>query len=165
VFIRIGLATGARHEAILALTWDQVDFETGRMDFRPRDKKGNILPETKKKRPHAPVSAGLMRYLKVLKKYAEGDHVVWHRGGRLKSVKFAFKAACKRAGLKGVTPHTMKHTYITWLLQAKQSVWDVKGLTNTSVETITRVYGHHIPDELAKAANAISFKSAEIVPK
>lgn len=50
LFIRIGLGTGARHEAILALTWDQVDLETGRIDFRPRDKKGNILSETKKKR-------------------------------------------------------------------------------------------------------------------
>lgn len=64
-----------------------------------------------------------------------------------------------------MTPHTMKHTYITWLLRSRVSVWDVSGLTATSVETITRVYGHHVPDDLAGAANAVSFKSAEIVPK
>lgn len=164
LFIRIGLGTGARHEAILALKWDQVDLETGRIDFRPRDKKGNILPETKKKRPHAPVSKRLLRYLKVAYRFRRGVYVVMHRGDRLLSVKRAFGEACKRAKIKGVTPHTMKHTYITWLLRARQSVWDVAGLTNTSVETITRVYGHHVPDDLAAAANAVSFISAEIVP-
>ncbi len=52
------------------------------------------------------------------------------------------------------TPHTLKHTAITWLLQKKVSVWDVAGLTATSVETITSTYGKHIPDALADAVNS-----------
>ena len=102
MFILIGLHTAARHEAILSLTWAQVDFENGRLDFRRIDKKGNLLPETKKKRPNAPTSDLLMRFLKYAyereKQLAkkEGrkviDHVVNHRGGPLLSVKKALQA-------------------------------------------------------------------------
>jgi integrase len=78
------------------------------------------------------------------------------------SLKKAFAEACKRAKLKGVTPHTLKHTYITWALRSGVSVWDVAGLTSTSAKTIQEVYGHHAQDQLKKAANAV--KSAELVP-
>lgn len=151
LFIRIGLATGARHEAILSLTWDRVDLETGVIDFNVP---GRVI--TKKRRPHAPTNAKLLRLLKAAHAVAEGDHVIWHRGGRLLSVKKAFREACKRAGLKGVSPHTMKHTRITWLLRAKVEPWRVSKLTATSVGTILRVYGYHVvDDELRAAANAV----------
>ncbi len=157
LFIRIGLGTGARHEAILSLTWDRVDLETGRIDFRVPGR-----AETKKRRPNAPVNDRLLRLLRAAYKVREGDYVIMHRGDRLLSVKKAFAAACKRAKLKGVTPHTMKHTYITWLLRSGVSIWEVAGLTSTSAATIQKVYGHHAQDHLKAAANAL--KSAERVP-
>jgi integrase len=157
LFIRIGLGTGARHEAILTLTWDRVDLEMGRIDFRDPDR-----AETKKRRPNAPVSQRLIRLLRAAEKVREGDHVVMHRGGPLKRINDAFREACKRAGLKGVTPHTLKHTYITWALRSGVSIWDVAGLTNTSPVTIQKHYGHHAQDHLTAAANAV--KSAEHVP-
>lgn len=151
LFIRIGLGTGARHEAILSLTWDRVDLETGVIDFRLPDR-----AETKKRRPHAPVNDRLLRLLRAAKRVSNGDHVIWHRGGPVLSVKKAFAAAVKRAKLKNVTPHTMKHTYITWLLRSGVSIWDVAGLTNTSAATIEKVYGHHAKDFLKSAANAVN---------
>jgi integrase len=69
-----------------------------------------------------------------------------HRGGPLKSVKKAFEKACQRAKLIGVMPHTMKHTYIAWLLRSGVSASQVSGLTATSVATILRVYGHHVKE-------------------
>jgi hypothetical protein len=41
----------------------------------------------------------------------------------------------------------------------------VSGITNTSMATILRVYGHHVQDDLREAVNAVVGKSAEIVPK
>lgn len=95
LFIRIGLNTGARHEAILSLTWDRVDLETGLIDFR--------MPgwvETKKRRPNAPINDNLLRLLRAAAKVRKGTPVVEHRGGPIKSVKKAFKEACVRAKLK-----------------------------------------------------------------
>jgi integrase len=157
LFIRIGLGTGARHKAILSLKWDQIDLEHGRIDFRVP---GRV--ETKKRRPNAPINDRLLRLLRAAEKVREGDHVIMHRGGPLLSVKKAFGEACERAELPGVTPHTLKHTYITWLLRSGVSLWDVAGLTSTSAVTIEKVYGHHAKDRLKSAANAVN--SAELVP-
>jgi integrase len=159
LFIRIALGTGARHRAILALTWDRVDLETGRIDFREPGR-----TETKKRRPNAPANDRLIRLLRVAYKMRTGDHVIMHRSGPLKSIKKAFAEACTRAKLAGVTPHTLKHTYITWLLRSGVPIWQVAGLTNTSAATITNVYGHHAQDDLKSAANAVLGKSAELVP-
>ena len=154
--VLIGMYTGARHEAILSLTWDRVDLKTGRIDFRRPGE-----PETKKRRPNAPVNPVLVMFLRyawkretrLAKEQGRSicKYVVHHRGGQLKSVKFAFKAAVKRAKLKDVTAHTLKHTCVTWLLRDKVPVWQVSGLTATSVATIERVYGHHIQDDLQDA--------------
>jgi integrase len=154
LFVLIALYTGARHEAILSLKWDQVDLEEGTIDFRRRDKKGAVLPQSKKRRPDAPVSGRLIRFLRAAHNVRKGDYVVMHRGDRLKSIKKAFAAVCKRAKLKGVTPHTLKHTCITWMLRGGVPVWQVSGLTATSVATITKVYGKHVQEDLKAAANA-----------
>jgi hypothetical protein len=49
----------------------------------------------------------------------------------------------------------MKHTRITWLLRARVPVWQLSGLTATSIATIERVYGHHVQEDLARAASAV----------
>ena len=75
MFIRIGMYTGARATAILQLTWDRVDLEKGRIDFR--------LPgevETKKRRPNAPINDILLRALRALRKTTNKDHVILYRG-------------------------------------------------------------------------------------
>ena len=53
-----------------------------------------------------------------------------------------------------VTPHVMKHTCITWMLQAGTPTWQVAGFTGTSEKIIQKVYGHHSPDHLNEARTA-----------
>jgi integrase len=160
LFIRIGLATGARHEAILQLTWDRVDLELGTIDFRNPD-----IAETNKRRPHAAIHDDLLRLLRAAYKVRKGDHVIMHRGGPIKRITDAFNAAVERAGLTEVTPHTMKHTCITWALRAGATAWEVQGLTNTSAATIEEHYGHHCPNHLRAAANIVLGRSARNVPE
>lgn len=163
LFILIGVYTGARHEAILSLTWEQINFEDGRIDFRRR-KNGKVLSQTKKRRPNASAHPRLMTFLGYARRRAEriaakknvevGKYVIEHRGGPLRSVKKSFSEACARAGIEGATAHTMKHTCITWLLRDKVPAWQVAGVTATSLATIERVYGHHIQDDLQDALKA-----------
>jgi integrase len=162
LFIRLALGTGARHRAILGLTWDRIDFQTGVIDFRDP-----TTAETNKRRPRAPVNDQLLRLLKAARNVKKGKYVIWHRGGQLKSVRPGFVWAIKRAGLPAtITPHILKHTYITWLLRDGASIWDVAGLTNTTAKTIEAVYGHHARDgRMRDVANLVSRKSARIVPE
>lgn len=60
--------------------------------------------------------------------------------------------AIKAAGLPGVTPHTLRHTRATWLLQNGIPIWEAAGHLGMSPETITRTYGHHHPDWQKAAA-------------
>ena len=56
------------------------------------------------------------------------------------SVKTAFKRAVKLAGLSGkVTPHTLRHTAATWLMQAGVDPWEAAGYLGMSVEIAARL--------------------------
>jgi integrase len=57
-----------------------------------------------------------------------------------------------------VTPHTLRHTAATWLMQRGVPVWETAGLLGMSAEVLLSTYGHHHPDFLHGAANAITTK-------
>jgi hypothetical protein len=63
-----------------------------------------------------------------------------------------WKQACKEAGLSGVTPHTLRHTRATWLMQEGVELWEAAGHLGMSVDMLTRVYGKHHPSFQERAA-------------
>ena len=84
------------------------------------------------------------------------EHFVEYNGEAVASVKTAFKRAVKLAGLPGkVSPHTLRHTAATWLMQAGADRWQAAGYLGMSVEMLDRVYGHHHPDHLQDAVHAM----------
>jgi integrase len=61
----------------------------------------------------------------------------------------AWETGCKFAGLSTnpddpnkVTPHTLRHTCVTWMLDAGKTPWQVGQYVGMSAETVERVYGH-----------------------
>jgi excisionase family DNA binding protein len=152
LFILIGLRCGARKEAILQLRWPQVDLERGRISFKqPGAKVSN------KRRAHqVPIPSKLLGHLKRARARSGSDlgFVVHDNGARLGDVKRAFGSACRRAGLKGVTPHVLRHTAATWKAQARVPMWEAAGFLGMTEETLRRVYAHHDPDHLREAAEA-----------
>ena len=81
---------------------------------------------------------------------------VINRDGRpIKDIKKGFAAACARAGLDGVTPHTLRHTCATWLMQAGVDKWEAAGFLAMTLDTLERNYAHHHPDHLRRAAEAL----------
>ena len=75
------------------------------------------------------------------------------------SVKAAFKKAVQLAKLKGtISPHTLRHATVTWLMQTGVDKWEAAGFLGMTVEMLDRVYGHHHPDHLKVAARAIGYR-------
>ncbi|WP_311924681.1 tyrosine-type recombinase/integrase [Microvirga sp. 3-52] len=64
----------------------------------------------------------------------------------------AFRRACEDAGLEGVTPHTLRHTAATWLMQRGTDLWEAAGFLGMTVETLEKTYGHHHADFQRQAA-------------
>ena len=160
LFILLGLYTGRRKEAILSLRWSQVDLEERLIDFETPGRE-----RTKKRRGKVPIPTKLVPHLERARMRGTDLGYVLHiNGQRIGNIKKGFAAACRRAGLEGVSPHTLRHTAATWLMQAGVPQWQAAGFLAMSEKTLRDVYGHHHPDFLREAAAAIG-KRPQLVRK
>lgn len=82
----------------------------------------------------------------------ESRYVCHYDGQPVQKLRRSFPAAARRAGLDRVTPHTLRHTRATWLMQEGVPIWEAAGHLGMSIETLQRVYGHHHPDWQKRAA-------------
>lgn len=151
LFILIAMYTGARVEAILSLTWDRVDFENNRIDFQIKGRR-----VTKKRRPTIPISKKLIPFLRYAhaKRVSDDGHVIHDHGQPITRIIRSFKAAARRANLKDVTPHTLRHTCATWMAQKGVSMWQIAGYLGQDVETTSRHYAHHSLDFMKEAVES-----------
>jgi integrase len=80
--------------------------------------------------------------------------VHWH-GEPIAKVHKAFRGVVAAAKLgPDVTPHVLRHTRATWLMQAGVDIWEAAGSLGMTVEMLEAVYGHHHPDFQKRAAEA-----------
>lgn len=64
--------------------------------------------------------------------------------------------AVARAGLRGVTPHVLRHTAAVWMAEAGVPMTEIAAYLGHSDSRITeRVYARFSPDYLRKAAAGI----------
>lgn len=165
-FILCGLYTGTRKQAILSLHIDTPSVSGGWVDLENgllyRAAKGEV--ETSKRKGSARLPRAYLAHLKRQKangrRYVvedgKGRRVGDIRKGWSRAIALARKMAAKKGveiDLSDVTPHTLKHTSITWMMQRGVPIWEVAGYFSTSYEIIEKVYGHHSPDH-QKAAIA-----------
>jgi integrase len=93
------------------------------------------------------------------------EHFVEWNGRPVQSVKAAFKTAVRLAKLKGkISPHTLRRTAATWLMQAGVDKWEAAGFLGISIQMLDRVCGHHRPDPLRSAARAIGYRPRQSLP-
>lgn len=158
-FILVGLYTGTRASAIASASWaaasgrSYVDVERGVFYRLPQGARA-----TKKRQPPVPMPDRLLAHIRRWKETGVSrEYLVEYHGAPVKSVKVAFRSAVTAAGLDGnVTPHTLRHTAATWLMQAGVPIWEAAGFLGMSPEMLERTYGHHHPDHMRGAAHALN---------
>ncbi len=154
-FILIALYTGTRKTAILRLQFTPntsggwVDLERGLLYRR-----SSFDRETKKRQPPVKIPRQLLGHLRRWERLSR-QHVVEFRGKPVGSLKRAWATAS--AGLDA-TPHTLRHTAITWAMRYGVMIADAAGFFGVSIETLERVYLHHHPDYQASAVEAMERK-------
>jgi integrase len=168
-FILIGVYTGTRAGAIASASPIQaqgrsyVDLEQGVYYRLAQGRRAS-----NKRQPPAPIPPRLLIHMRRWKRLGLADgHFVEFNGKAVSSVKTAFARAVRLAGLSAeggkIVPHTLRHTAASWLLQRGVPIWQAAGYLGMSAETLERVYGHHSPDHLKGAAEAITRKEQERV--
>ena len=158
-FILLGIYSGTRAGAIAAaspipaLGRSFVDLERGRYYRR---KQSSAI--TNKRQPTVPIPLRLLAHLRRWHRIdPEAKHFVEFNGKPVSSVKTAFKSAVRLAGLgPGISPHTLRHTAATWLMQKGADPWQAAGYLGMSLEVLLNTYGHHHPDYLSDAVEKIA---------
>lgn len=147
LFIMLALRTGARPGALFDLTWAQIDFQRGRIDFNPPGRK-----RTNKGRPIIPIPRRLRWFLLKAQQRATSPYVIAFRGKKIADIGVSFMAAAKRAGLgRDVLPYTMRHTAATWMMHRAVPINQVAGWLGHSIQKTTELYSHHSPDHFEQA--------------
>lgn len=154
-FILIGLYTGTRSGAIMGLRW-MPNTTGGWVDFDRQilHRRGRNVGETKKRQPQMRVNPRLLAHMRRWQRMDDGgpQHIVSWNGKPIENIRRAWVEAVERAGLRHVSPHVLRHTRATWLMQAGVEMWEAAGSLGMTVQTLEQTYAHHHPDWQKSAA-------------
>lgn len=146
-FVVLLLDTGARLSEIINVTWNDIDLEKGCLHiWRKKVQNESILFL-----PDRSLSMLCKRYQNRTNEYVftNGD------GTKAKSTVLTIRNAIARAGLKGVTIHTLRHTAASRMIQNGMNLYEVKEiLGHTQIET-TMIYAHLDQSKITQKARDI----------
>ena len=134
LYIALLYYTGMRKSEALSLSWDDIDLEREEiiirpkpeLDFAPKSGKERIIPlhpDLKAILENIPRNAGKGKWLFSNQK-----------GERIKDLRESFKNACKKAGLEGITPHCLRHSFASLMIQ-----------NGVDARTLSEILGHSSP--------------------
>jgi integrase len=153
-FLILALATGARPQAVLQLTWDRI--KDGVANFRVPGRR-----RVKKRRAIAPLSPLVACYLEDRRSIGP---VIQYRGRALKGHKMTFQRIAERAKVPA-TAYCLKKSIATWLRQKNVPEWEVGALLAHRVGNAqTEKYAHHRPDYMLATKAAVDALLIEIAP-
>ena len=141
--------TGARISEVMGLTVDDVTDNDGILRITGKGNKQRLVPIGSK--AVEAVEAYLVRARPLLAQGKSHALLLNTRGGALsrQSAWAILKNAAARAGLdKDISPHTLRHSYATHLLEGGADVRVVQELLGHSSVTTTQIYTHVTADNL-----------------
>lgn len=156
-FVLVSIYTGTRLSAALNLRLTGPSTAGGWFDLDAGIlyRIGGDERATKKRRTPAKLPRQLLAHARRWHRKGDTWAVQW-RGARVASIKTAWARVVAKSGLGWrPTPHTLKHTAITWAIEGGASMADAAGFFATSAQTIERVYWHRSPHFQAGAVGAI----------
>ncbi|MBT5943899.1 MAG: site-specific integrase [Rhodospirillaceae bacterium] len=151
-FVMVGLRTGMRHSEILAISRNDLDL----------DKRVIWIPKAKAGAREQPITGDLAIYLEErLKMLPTGCPWLFpspgSKTGHVHTIRKAFRRSVIRAGLdpEQVTPHTLRHTAITHLVQAGVDLPTVKRISGHKTMIMVERYAHQSGAHIAEALDKL----------
>ena len=152
-FILWALATGARPDAVLDLTWEQVDFDNALIELNPPGR-----AQTTKRRPVVRLPEFMAEMYGVAHFQGLRGPVVAYSSQRVKSIRSAWRIARAKAGLDDqVQPYSLRHTVARWLRKEGVPAWQVAAQLGHSVSahSMTERYASYSPDYLEGCVSSL----------
>jgi len=149
----VALNTGMRRGEILNLKWNQIDLQA--REIR--------VEKTKSGKPRiVDINSFLLDVLTKLKnEHKDGQYVFLNpkTGKPYKKLQTSFKGACRRAGIKGLRFHDLRHTFASRLIMRGVDLIRVKELLGHSSVKMTERYTHSNQEGRKKAVELLCRKS------
>lgn len=176
--LALGALAGLRLGEIRHLRPDiDVDMTRRVIHIQPRTGEFAWKPKTDNSVRDVPMCDALHAFLEahIADGYA-GDRYMIHapRHDRPMSARQASRkvqVACETVGIRwgqegdGITTHSLRHTFASWLAQADVQLLKIAKLMGDTVESVTKYYAHLLSSDLSMAVRVIDgvAKTAEIV--
>jgi integrase len=161
-YILIGLYTGSRNgdicnaAVIPSIDRGYVDLKRGVFKRKPDNKTA-----TSKQQPTVPLPPRLLAHMRRWQRLGISNHsVIEFMGKRIHRVHDGWATLIELAGLatddshNKVVRHTLRHTAITWYLEAGVDIELVSQYCGVSVDTIRSTYRHETPRTFDKLLSA-----------
>lgn len=167
--IIISLYTGIRLGELLALTWDNIDFDKKLMTIRKTSYSAKIegkyviivdKPKTKKSNRIIPLPDKLINLLVIHKRKSKSDYIISTRNNTIvevRSYQRTFDSILSKCNIKHYNYHALRHTFATRALELGMDIKtlsEILGHTNVSI-TLNR-YAHSLLDYKIQEMNKIS---------
>jgi len=141
--IVVAATTGMRVSEILNLKWKDVDFANGfiRVQMSKNSDPRNV--------PFDSLTEEMLRELKKGRRHE--DYVFARKNGdRILSVREAFKAACKRAGITNFRFHDLRHTAASFFAAGGCDIVTLQHILGHKTLAMTQRYAHLVPGRYDK---------------
>lgn len=145
--IILAINTGMRKGEILNLRWNDVDFD--KLFLFIKTSKSGVSRKV-------PMNALVVDTLKKVKR--ESDYVFCNpvTKERIADVKTAYKAACRRAGIRDLRFHDLRHTAATYMVTGGVDLVTVAEILGHADIKMTMRYAHPTPENKQKAVNVLA---------
>lgn len=156
------LATGMRYSEILSLKWENVDLGERQIIIRAESSKSG-------KQRTVPINLSLQAILLRLKRMNKGmsDYVFLYKdpkSGKLRhviTIRRAFTAACKRAKIKNLHFHDLRHTVGTRLNASGVDPISIKNILGHANLKTTEIYLHSSMSQMMAAVEKLDSSVVE----
>lgn len=159
--IGFALNTGLRIGEIFILRWSDVDWEKSFLNvFAPKTGKIRVVPMNPETR----------RILEAWSLGRKNEFIFYNyeTGKPFVDLGAGFALACQKAGIEGVTWHTLRHTFASRLLERGVDIVTVKELLGHSTVIVTMRYLHPNLDSKVAAVEKLAsdcYNPATVRPK
>lgn len=162
--ILLALRTGMRQGELLGLQWGDVDLIAGKLQVKRALVRGKVTTPKNGKSRDIPLSDEAVRALKS-HRHLRGDWVFCTMDGRpLKKseCKWPLWSACKRAGLRRIGWHVLRHTFASHLAMRGVPLLTIKELLGHATIQMTMRYAHLAPEVARDAVRLLDFSGQPV---
>jgi len=160
--IGVGLKTGMRQSELLALRWEDIDLKAGRIVVRRALVRGKFGPPKNGKPREIPLGDIAISTLQS-QRHLRGELVFCDEGGNWLTkaeCKWPLWRACKRAGLRRIGWHVLRHTFASHLAMRGAPLKAIQELMGHATIQMTMRYAHLSPQVARDAVRLLDEKSS-----